>query len=138
MTITLSIIGGFFALYIVLVIVNKKRMQKLPNTPDHKNIKTLNSKNFKHQTKSGIVMVDFWAPWCGPCKMMSPILNDIAETESDNVSVGKVNVDLQKELAQKYKIRSIPTLVMLKNGKEVKRFAGVKTKQFLMNEVGNL
>lgn len=110
-------------------------MKSLPNTPDHSNVKTLNTKNFKTQINSGLVLVDFWAPWCGPCKMMAPTLNNIAETENDKVTIGKVNVDHEQQLAQKFGIRSIPTMVLFKNGKEVKRFTGVKSKSFLMKEV---
>ena len=82
------------------------------------------------------VLVDFWAPWCGPCKMIAPTLNEIAETESDIV-IGKVNVDHNQDLAKKYKVRNIPTMVIFKNGVEVGRIVGVKTKKAILNEVRN-
>ena len=66
---------------------------------------------------------------------MAPVLNDIAESESEKFTIAKVNVDNQQQLAQKYKIRNIPTLVLFKNGKEMNRYMGVKTKKFLMKEV---
>ncbi|NJO88024.1 MAG: thioredoxin [Chloroflexia bacterium] len=107
----------------------------MPATADHENIKILNNKNFKTQIKSGVVMVDFWAPWCGPCKMVAPTLNSIAETESDKVIVAKVNVDKEQQIAQKFKIRNIPTMIIFKDGKEAKRIVGVKSKKMLMKEV---
>jgi len=132
---TLYIILGIIVAFIAFVVYNYKKLNNMPVTPDHKNIKTLNNKNFKTQVKSGLVMVDFWAPWCGPCKMVAPTLNSIAETEDEKVKVAKVNVDKEQQIAQKFRVRSIPTLVFFKNGKEVKRFTGVKSKKFLMKEV---
>ena len=137
MSTTLLVIGGAVLLFIAYVAYNYRKMKNMPNTPDHAKIKTLNHKNFKTQIRTGIVMVDFWAPWCGPCKMMAPVLNDIAETDGDKVTIAKVNVDNQQQLAQKYKIRNIPTLVLFYDGKEIKRFSGIKTKKFLLKEVND-
>jgi len=135
MSTTVYIVLGFITFFIFYIAYSYRKMKTLPNTPDHSNVKTLNNKNFKNQINSGVFLVDFWAPWCGPCKMMAPTLNNIAETENDKVTIGKVNVDNEQQLAQKYGIRSIPTMVLFKNGKEVKRFVGVKSKSFLMKEV---
>ena len=135
MSTALYIVIGLITVFIIYVAYNYKKMKNMPNTPDHANVKTLTSKNFKAQVKSGVVLVDFWAPWCGPCKMMAPTLNSIAETDSDKVSIAKVNVDNNQPLAQKFGIRSIPTLVLFKDGKEVKRFSGIRAKKFLLKEV---
>ncbi|HOI50331.1 MAG TPA: thioredoxin [Prolixibacteraceae bacterium] len=107
----------------------------MPAVADNPNVKTLTQHNFRQQVQAGLILVDFWAPWCGPCKIIAPVLNEIAEEHSPKLRIGKVNVDNQQQLAAKYKVRNIPTLVLFKNGKEVKRFVGVKSKKALMVEV---
>ena len=72
-----------------------------------------------------LAMVDFWAVWCGPCKMLSPAVEEIAEKYGDKVLVGKVNVDEEPELARRFGVMSIPTVVFLKNGREFDRKVGV-------------
>ena len=77
------------------------------------------------------VLLDFWAAWCGPCRMLSPIVDEVAEERSD-VKVGKVNVDEQPELAQAFGIASIPTLLVIRNGRTVNRAVGVRSKEEIL------
>ena len=76
------------------------------------------------------VLVDFWAVWCGPCQMQGPIIDELSE-EVQGVKFGKLNVDENMGLAQKFRVMSIPTLILFKNGEEVKRFIGLQTKDTL-------
>lgn len=87
--------------------------------------------NFENEVKNyeGTVLVDFYADWCGPCKMMSPIIDQIAEDYSEKIKVGKVNCDENGELAQNFGIMSIPTILIFKNGNPVKSFVGVTSKE---------
>ena len=134
MSTTLIIILLVMIVLIVLITFTHFRMKNAKPVENSKKIVVLGNKNFKLALKKEILLVDFWAPWCGPCKMVAPILNEIAETESDIV-IGKVNVDQNQDLARKYKVRNIPTLVIFKNGNEVGRIVGVKSKKAILSEV---
>lgn len=87
--------------------------------------------DFKEQVKDGIVLVDFFATWCGPCKMQSPILEEIKEDRSD-IKIMKVDVDQETELAREYGVMSIPTLILFKDGKEVAKNVGFMPKEVLI------
>ena len=98
------------------------------------------TKNFNEEVLKSEkpVLVDFWAIWCGPCKMIAPIIEDIAEEYSDKIKVGKINVDEEMELAMKYGITSIPTLLLFKGGEVVKKTLGYMSKEevekFIFND----
>lgn len=79
----------------------------------------------KALTQDQLMMVDFWADWCGPCKMLGPVIEDLAAQYDGKALVGKVNVDDEPQLAQRYGVMSIPTVIFLKNGKEIDRKVGV-------------
>ncbi len=96
---------------------------------------TFEEKNFEEEVlkADGKVLVDFYADWCGPCRMMSPVIDDIAKELDGTVKVGKVNVDNNQELAIKYDVMSIPTIMVFEKGMPVKTFVGVTDKQEILD-----
>ena len=94
---------------------------------------TITTENFEAEVLQSEkpVLVDFWAVWCGPCKMMSPVVDEIAE-ETDAIKVGKINVDEQMPLAQKYGVMSIPTLILFKNGEVAAQTVGAQPKAAIL------
>lgn len=100
------------------------------------NVLKITNKNFEEEVLNSDkpVIIDFYADWCGPCKMMSPIIDSIAE-ENQELKVGKINVDEAQELAIKYNIMSIPTIIIFKNGNEYKKIVGVTSKENILKEI---
>jgi len=135
----LIIIGIIVLAFIILNIIARRQMKNIPSVADNQKILTLTDKNFQNLTKNKIVLVDFWAAWCAPCRMMAPVLNELAdELDGKDVAVGKVNIEQYQSLAKKYNIRSIPTMVIFKNGVEVSRFSGVRNKEYLKKQLGEV
>lgn len=99
---------------------------------------TITQNNFEQEIlHSGKpTLVDFWAPWCGPCRMLSPIVDRLADKLGDRAKVGKVNVDEQPELAQQFQVMSIPTLLIFQNGKLIQSSVGVKNEQQILEMLG--
>lgn len=126
---------SLLALFGVYMFYSFRKMKNMAAVPESEKILTLTDKNFQAQTKKGLVMVDFWAEWCMPCKVMGPVLNELAEDESFKATVAKLNVDHFQPISQQQGVRGIPTLILFKNGKEVDRFVGVKPKDFLIKHV---
>jgi thioredoxin 1 len=129
------IVGLIILAFGLLIFVAKAKMKNLPIVADHEKILTLTDKNFQNQTKGKVVLVDFWAAWCAPCRMMAPVLNEIAGELNGKAHIGKVNVEQYQSLAQKFKVRGIPTMILFKDGKEVNRFVGVKPKDVLLKSL---
>ncbi len=100
-------------------------------------IVTLNEGNFEKEVvqSDSPVLVDFWAPWCGPCRMVGPIVEELARDNEGQLKVSKLNVDENQVLAGRFNVRSIPTLVLFKNGQEAKRIVGAQGKAQLQKAI---
>ncbi|MDR0595195.1 MAG: thioredoxin [Puniceicoccales bacterium] len=99
----------------------------------------LSSLNFANEIRSSrLVVVDFWAPWCGPCRALGPIVEQVASEVGPNVSIGKLDIDECPELAEKLGIQSIPTVIFFKDGAEVKRIVGLSTKADILAAIDSM
>ena len=132
------VFGGLAALFYLFFSYMYRRTKNSPGDRKNEKIIDLTDTNFQHQLNGGIAIVDFWASWCVPCKMMAPVLNELAEEVPSSVKVCKVNVEEYQSLAARYSVRNIPTMVLFRNGKEIDRFVGVKTKEFLLKRINSL
>jgi thioredoxin 1 len=94
-------------------------------------VKNIADDTFSQETSQGVVLVDFYADWCGPCRMIAPMLEELSEEFAGKAQVVKVNVDHAQKCATQYGVTSIPTLVLMKDGKEVQRVVGVRDSDFL-------
>lgn len=98
----------------------------------------LTASNFEATVNSGVTVVDFWAPWCGPCRMVAPIIEELAEEYDGKAKICKVNTDDEQDLAVKFGIRSIPTILFLKDGKVVDQMVGAAAKQTFKQKIDSL
>ena len=135
---TLIVIGVLVVAVFIFRSIAMAQIKKTPMVADNAKVLTLTDQNFQQQTKNKVVLVEFWATWCAPCRMMAPVLNDVATELSGNSHVGKVDIQQYQSLANKFKVRSIPTLILFKNGTEINRFVGIKTKEFLVKEIAKV
>lgn len=130
---------AILAVIVIFLIIRMYKMRHLlggasgPETSEH--TIELTDKNFDAVISKGVSLVDFWAPWCAPCRIQGPIVNDLANEMVGKANICKMDVDQSKRTAGKYGIRSIPTIMIFKNGKMVKQLVGVKPKPTLIKEL---
>lgn len=121
------------SIYLVLLVVSVALgiISCKSNAADN-NIVTLTTDNFNEQIATGVVLVDFWATWCMPCKAMAPVIDEIASQTTGKIKVGKVDIDKNGLLARQFGIQAIPTLVIFKDGKQVETLVGMQSKESIV------
>jgi len=133
---TKLIIAGAVVLLLGGIILLAKPGGKVSDPPvKNTGVITLNETNFQNELKGRVVLVDFWATWCPPCRIMGPVIEQVAAESGSIGSVGKVDVDENQSLAMRYQVQNIPTTIIFKDGREVARFVGVNSKEFLLQQM---
>jgi thioredoxin 1 len=120
---------GILVILLIAALYKRYRLLKnLENAPENEKVIKLTDATFQKITSKGISLIDFWAPWCAPCKILGPTINELADEYGDQLNICKMNVDENRKTSTELKIRSIPTVLILQDGEIVKHFVGVKPK----------
>lgn len=101
-------------------------------------VKYLNDENFQNEISNGVTLVDFYADWCGPCRMIAPIIEELATELNGKASIAKIDIESAQQTTSNFHVTSIPTIILFKNGQEVKRIVGLKDKETLRSMVESL
>jgi len=129
----------FLAVIVIFLIIRIYKMRHMlgsgGGSESSEHTIELTDQNFNIITKKGISLVDFWAPWCAPCRIQGPIVNELANEMHEKANICKMDVDQNKKTAAKFGVRSIPTIMIFKDGKMVKQLVGVKPKNTLIKEI---
>ncbi|MFA5859936.1 MAG: thioredoxin [Elusimicrobiota bacterium] len=102
------------------------------------NVVELNNDNFDKETTAGVCLIDFWAPWCGPCKMLGPVIDELAGELVGKVKVCKVNVDDAGEIASRFNVQAVPTMIILKDGKIAEQLVGAQPKDSILEAINTV
>ncbi len=124
---------------LAFVAINGKAFSQKGDKPAEGKVKIITDQDFEKTIKKGITLVDFWAVWCGPCRRQAPIIEELAnENTNKKIKIGKLDVDHNKVTSNKFSVRNIPTLIIFKDGKEIKRLVGLQDKQTILAELNAL
>lgn len=102
---------------------------------DNPHLKYLNDENFQEEVSKGVTLVDFYADWCGPCRMIAPLVDELATEMNGQAKIAKLDIEQAQKVTSSFGVTSIPTIIIFKDGKEMKRFVGVKDKATLQSSV---
>ncbi|MPL93190.1 hypothetical protein SDC9_39316 [bioreactor metagenome] len=129
MPVWLIILISVVGLLILLMVRSYMKLKNASNDGGSEHLLHLTDTDFQKKISTGVTLVDFWAGWCMPCKLLGPTISQLADDNAGNAKIAKLDVEESQRTASKYGVSSIPTVILFKNGKEINRIVGVKPKQ---------
>jgi len=135
MPVWLIILISVLGLFVLLIVRSYLKLKNSSNDAGSEHLLHLTDADFQKKISSGITLVDFWAGWCMPCKLLGPTISQLADDNAGEAKIAKLDVEESQRTAAKYGVSSIPTVIIFKNGKEINRIVGVKPKQYYQNQI---